>query len=471
MSKNNFADIIIDKDITENDSNTNYEYMPMFNGLFNIGKDGSGYIFSLEDAAADNKKVIALISVVSDFMPFIKEELSKPENAKIKLYKVLLCLDYKELQNKDKSDKLIFDDKELQSKVKTDNFILFAKDPKTAAGKIITSALDAQKLVNQQARAAAAKQNQIKKQAQLTPGEKLNYEKGETLKTTSTNLANEFFSLAPPITEIDGQLTLNTFYSNKAGQNIAVLSYFSYNDKELSANGITNKEFTDFDYFVAMVCNNLYMENNRKVSLTKLWHEMGNPKAPNQHQIQELRKSLIKGMTTIINISNRDILEAYNINTDAYKDIKSPVMPIIFETEHNRANGYITNETINIYALSPFILVADPLNQITTWKKDILKLYKGSRTARYWRVMRYLMQQIAWMRNDNARAPKITFKTLFDKTGAKRTEDRNATLKIVEDLLKEAFIPCKYISSYNIDHQKGVIELVCIKALPENKNQ
>ena len=441
MSKENFADIIIDRDIAENGNNSNFEYMPMFNGLFNIGKDGSGYIFSLEDNAADNKKVIALIGFVSDFIPYLKTELNKPENAKIKLYKVLLCLDYKELQDKDKNAR----------------FILFAKDPKTAAGKIITSALDAQKLVNQQARAADARKIQKEKQEQAQTANNLRYIAGETLQVTNTKLANEFFSITPPITEIDGQLTLNTVYANKAGQNIAVLSYYNFNEKFLKAHGIQSRNFTDFDYFVAMVCNNLFLENNRQVSLTKIWHEMGNPKNPNPRQLQELREALLKGLSTIMHISNKEVLDAWNVDTETYHDIESPVIPVQILTERNRANGYITNETINIFGLSPFILVADPLNQITTWDKQVLKLYPGSRSARYWRVMRYLMQQIAWMRNDNARSNRITPASLCEAVGDKTRADKQRTLKLTYELLEKVFKPLDYISSYNEDKNGNIV--------------
>ena len=316
------------------------------------------------------------------------------------------------------------------------------------------------KRAEQRKRAEAASKALQEKQEQKQAADQINYKPGNTITTTSTKIASEFFSLAPPVREIEGQLTLNTTYTTK-GRNIAVLSYFSYNDDKLNANGITSREFTDFDYFVAMVCNNLFSEGNKQVSLTKLWHEMGNPKNPNPVQLQELRKSLIKGMSTQITISNREILEAYNINTDSYVDIQSPVMPNMIKTEHNKANGNIMNETVYIYELSPFILVADPLHQITTWKKDILRLYKGSRTARYWRVMRYLMQQIAWIKNDEKRANRITFKHMFEATGAKRTEDRNNTLKIVSSLLEDAFKPCGYISKYKIDYDKCCIDIEC----------
>lgn len=321
-------------------------------------------------------------------------------------------------------------------------------------------------------RAADASAKQRESLEKLTPGEKVTYAPGDTIKTTSTKLSNEFFCYAPPTTEIDGQITLNTVYSSKQGKNVAVYSYYNFNEKELTANGITSREFTDFDYFVAMVCNNLFAEGNKQVSLTKLWHEMGNPKSPNPRQLQELRKSLIKGMTTIINISNRDLLEAWNIDTDNYTDIKSPVMPVMLKTEHNRANGHIMNETVYIYAYSPFMLVAEPLNQITTWKKDILKLYPGSRTARYWSIMRYLMREIAWMRNDKNRKPVILFKSLFDAAGAKRTEDRATTLKLASTLLQDVFKACNYISGFKVDNQRERIDLKLVPNLPENaKNQ
>ncbi len=344
-----------------------------------------------------------------------------------------------------------------------DNMDLIGRivNPEEATAEII-------KRAEKRKRAAEANAKQRENLQKVTPGEKVTYTPGDTLKTTSTKLSNEFFSYAPPITEIEGQLTLNTVYTSKSGQNVAVYSYYNFNEKELKANGITSRQFTDFDYFVAMVCNNLFAEGNKQVSLTKLWHEMGNPKSPNPRQLDELRKSLIKGMTTIINISNRDVLEAWNIDTDSYTDIKSPVMPVMLKTEHNKANGHIMSETVYIYALSPFMLVADPLNQITTWKKDILKLYTGSRTARYWSIMRYLMREIAWMRNDKTRKPVILFNSLFNEVGAKRTEDRNASLKLIEKLLKDVFKPCKYISDYNIDHDRQRITLKITPALPEN---
>ena len=431
-------------------------------------EEQAAYLKQLEDTGREFSNAVkgTLREIVQPIFDMLQNEdfqtLLKDAEAREKVLMPYIDSVLKDPKNKGKY-------KDITAEQVLDNLDIMGRviNPEEISAEILKRAAQRQRA------AEANKANRARTAEQMQKaGEKIKYTPGDTIKTTSTKLAQDFFSFAPPITEIDGQLTLNTVYKSDKGNDIAVLSYFNYNEKELTANGITSREFTDFDYFVAMVCNNLFSEGNKQVSLTKLWHEMGNPKSPNAQQIQELKKSLIKGMTTIINISNREVLEAWKINTDSYTDIKSPVMPVMLKTEHNKANGEIMSETVYIYAISPFILVADPLNQITTWKKEILKLYKGSRTARYWKIMRYLMQTIAWIRNGNGnRAPKITFKHLFDAVGAKRTEDRNATIKLTEKLLEEAFTPCGYVSSFKIDYQKACIDLKCTNppGLPEKK--
>ena len=308
-------------------------------------------------------------------------------------------------------------------------------------------------------RAQAARDIQKKKQgkAQEQAAQVIRYEQGDTLQTTGTKLANEFYSIAPPFNEIDGQLTLNTVYANKGGSNIAVYSWFHFNEGELKQYGITRRNFTDYDYFVAMVCNNLFLENNRQVSLTKIWREMGNTKTPNPRQLQELREALILGATTILHINNKEVLDAWKAETETYSDIVSPVIPAQLKTDYFRANGNIANETIIINGISPFIIVADPLNQIQTWDKQILKLYQGSRSGRYWRVMHYLMREIAWIRNDTARSNKITIDHLCAAVGDKTRADRQRTLKLTYELLDTVFIPLDYISSYKTDNKDGGI--------------
>ncbi len=337
-----------------------------------------------------------------------------------------------------------------------DNLTLTGRvaDPEEITAEILKKA-------QQKKRAQEAHEIQKEKRAQLQGHEKagavIRYENGDILQTTNTKLANEFYSFAPPFTEIEGQLTLNTIYANKAGRDIIVYSCFSFNEDELKRHGITRRQFTDYDYFVAMVCNNLYLEGNIKVSLTKIWHEMGNPKSPNPKQLQELREALILGATTFLYINNKEVLDLYKIDTDKYSDIISPVIPAQIKTDYSRANGNIMDGTVKLNDLSPFILVANPLNQICTWDKQVLKLYDGSRSARYWRVMRYLMGQIAWIRNNPSRNNKITIEHLCAAVGDKTRADKQRTLKLTYELLDKVFIPLDYISSYKTDNKDGGI--------------
>lgn len=448
---NDFIDILIDSDKGQSSDSSTFSYIPIFDGLFNIAKEEHGYMFNLpleiaeKTTKEDNQKILSLVDMVLEAIDYIKIELSKPKKERAFLHEVLLELDYKTVKEKDKPDR----------------YTLLVKDPTTQAGKILQRALNNLKAEKQKERAEAARKIQKEKQEQSKDRatNKIRYSSGDTLQTTGTKLANEFYSITAPFVELEGQLTLNTVYSNKGGSDIVVTSWFHFNEGELNSYGIKRRQFKDSDYFVAMVCNNLFLEDNKQVSLTKIWHEMGNQNTPNPRQLQELREALVLGATTILHISNKEVLDAWGANTDTYDDIVSPVIPAQIRTVYSRANGNILNETIQINGISPFILVADPLNQISTWDKRILKLYDGSRTNRYWSVLRYLMREIAWMRNDTKRTNKITIENLCAAVGDKTRADKQRTLKMTYDLLEKVFKPLDYICSYRTDPKDGGIIL------------
>ena len=446
MTDENYIDILTDKENNGKIDNSSFSYIPMFGGLFNIGKQsGGGYVFNLpledaEQSTTENaKKIIMLIDLVTDLIPYIKDELSNPKYKALFFHKVLTKLQYETTQE--------------------GKYRLTALDADTPEGRAISAALDAQKQAQKQARAADAREIQRAKLGQAQTRNTIRYKTGNTLITTNTKLANEFFSsLASPIMEVDGQLQFTTIYAKNKGIEIPVCTSYSYNEKFLSQNGITRHKFEAIDYFISMVLNNLYSEGNREISFTKLWHELGNTKSPNPRQLEELREAVLLGMSTIIDINNRELLEFYGIDTEDYIDIQSPVLPIRIKTERSKVNGNITNATIAIDYYSPFILVADPLGQISTWDKRILKLYPGSRTARYWRVMRYLMREIGWMRNSSKRSNIIKATSLCEAVGDKTRADKQRTLKLTYELLEKAFMPLDYVSSF-VEDKNGNIAL------------
>ena len=320
------------------------------------------------------------------------------------------------------------------------------------------------KRADQKRRAAEALQIQKEQRAQAkeqnTEHEIIKYFNSNELKTTSTNLANKFYSLVPLAKEINGQMYLDVLYNGQGKNEIYVYSSYFFNDAALHAKGITRRKFMAYDYFVAMACNNLFIEGNNKVSLTKIWHEMGNKGTPNPRQLQELREALYLGIYTRIVINNKDILKCYKPDAEYYKEIDTQVIPAQIDTDRKIANNSIMNETVILSGLSPFMLVAIPLNQLNSWDKNILKLYSGSRSARYWRVMQYLMLEIAWMRNPGSnRSNIITVEHLCNAVGDKTRADKQRTLDLTYKLLEQVFKPLDYINSYKEDPKTGNIIL------------
>ena len=113
---------------------------------------------------------------------------------------------------------------------------------------------------------------------------------------------------------------------------------------------------------------------------------------------------------------------------------------------------------VKINSFSPFFLVAQPLGHFGAWNKDILRLYGGRRTKRYYAVMHYLIREIGWMLNDKSkRNNKLALQSLYSYAGDKTARAKQLTKKMAYRLLDEVFIPTDYIKSYKEDPQDGGI--------------
>lgn len=346
---------------------------------------------------------------------------------------------------------------------------IFAQDPFRAEAAALINAMDALKRDNKKKRAAEARAKQKEDAEKLQgaiPQKKYIKSSDNSFVYPTTKLSNEFFSYEPPASEIDGQLCMSLPYIDDP-KGIALLCHYTYNYDELALWGIekpqgTKSLFDDYDYFINAICNNLFLEGNTKVSYTKLLHELGIEAS--SKNIAELEKRLHKGMATMIHINNKELLEAYNINTENYKQIDSPILPITIEKEVSRARGNVMKQEINIYYQSPFFRVAEPINQYTRLDKRMLQLYDGKKNKKYWIVMRYLSKEITWMRNENStRLPKISMHVLYELCNDNRTESRKATDKLTCDLLDKVFMhkDLKYIKGYELkkDKRGNIIEI------------
>lgn len=316
------------------------------------------------------------------------------------------------------------------------------------------------------ARAARDAAEEEKKLPQIT------YKDSKQVKTTTDKFANLFFSLAAPQSKgmINGQRQfIPVKYEGYGEKKEITLFYdYSYNENIIKRFGLS-KNFDDYCFFVASIIDNLYDEGNLTVSLTKVWHELGNSGSPSTESLTSLVNILRLGMSTIVTADISEVFSAWEVakaGAITTKELISPVIPVQIAQEKFAANGKTASAVINITGHTPFYIIGYPIDHYTTWSKEVLKLYKGRRTKRYYSVLRFLMTQIGWMRNKTSkRSNKITYDFLYDHTGDKTTRTRQLSRDMMYRLLDEVFIPAGYVSAYKEDSTNGKpgVKLTCTK--------
>ena len=299
--------------------------------------------------------------------------------------------------------------------------------------------------------------------SQILP--KVIYNDGDKVITSTDKLTNVLYDWMlqqEHKDDINGQRTMIKYEG--ANKEEITLSYaLNYDEKLLRMLNI-EKGFTDYDFFVMTACDNLYLEGNRIVSYTKIFHELGydSKNSPGRENLEELVKSLKKGLSTIITMNDEEIQRAWRKEAAGgkYREIISPVIPIQIGNERFLSNGRIADSTIKINSISPLLSVAQITGHITTWPKEILRLYKGRRTKRYYGVMRYLLLNIGWMKAPKSkRSNKITYKALYEHNQDKTTRDKQNTRTMLYRLLDEVFIPAGYVQRYKEDGEAVILML------------
>ena len=282
----------------------------------------------------------------------------------------------------------------------------------------------------------------------------ITYSKRKIVKTVTDKFMNHFFSDPQPerVQLEDGNFVLPplSYEAPNGKEEISLYYDFYFNDEALALPGIS-REFGRFDYFVATVLDNLFLRGNTRVSIYKILKELGFSEAGG-NQSDTVVNSLIRGASTTIRINDKQVQKAWNIS-DRYKEVIDQVFPIRIINERFLANGRIAESTIIIKDFTPFYRLADNIGHVTTWDKDILQLYTGRKTARYWNILHYLIREIGWMRNDTKRRRKILYESLYNLNGDKTTRTKQLTRDMLFRLLDEVFKPTGYVSAYKEDNR------------------
>ena len=294
------------------------------------------------------------------------------------------------------------------------------------------------------------------------------------VKAMTDKLANEVLSSKKPKDAEDGlsdglskEARRPLRYEKKGSKKEITLSYYlDFKGKKIEEHGL-EMNFDDMDWFIVTALDNLYDDNNRIVSLTKIWREIGNTGTPSPKDIQEIHSRLMRGVSTTITIDDRDIRESWGGDTHEHTELTSQIMPIQISTnkiETTIIKGKITRGTVHITAHSPFYIIAQITNRKTSWKKEVLTSYKGRRTERYWKLMHYLMREIGWLRNSNSkRSNKLTLHAIYDYVGADTPKKRALTKKMTYDILEQSFVSTGYVKKYKEDEKDGNILLTVKK--------
>lgn len=266
-------------------------------------------------------------------------------------------------------------------------------------------------------------------------------------KLSTTKLAASFFDPFPEFEQVDGQLQMPVDYMS--GKKEAVLTATFYADREfLKTYGIHEIDLDyGYGYFVMSTLDQMFYEGNTKVTLSQILKRMGIPAS--QKEIEKLARTLLTGFAISTIINNKSVLDAWGIDTKNYKEIIGRVMPISIDKEISRFDGNLSKMTITIENASPFYRVSEPLKHLTSWDNKLFELYSGRKTTKYWRVMRYLTKEIAWMRNDKGteRSQKLKLETIYTYVGDKNSHQRQATKALVWELLQSCFAKLHYIDS------------------------
>lgn len=300
------------------------------------------------------------------------------------------------------------------------------------------------------------------------PLKRVKYNKTADVTSPTDKWAEMFFALtAPPPTgrfrnkQIQGQRSfaqlpspgISVDYRSKAakrkGKETNLLYDYSYNEEIIKKYGL-EKSFTDYDFFVSIFLDNLKDTGNVLVSTTKIWHEMGNKGNPSPEQINELENSLLKGLSTIICVDVLQVLDTYHKPNEAIsRPIITPVMPIQFSPDPAAIHGKVSNSLVAINGYSPFRIVAQALDRLTTWDKQVFSLYEGRRTKRYFGVLGYLLRQIGWMRHPKSKRNEIiTYSAVYARLGDNTHRARQLTREMLDRLLEEVFEPLGYVTKY-----------------------
>ena len=308
---------------------------------------------------------------------------------------------------------------------------------------------------------------------------KISYKEPQEFKASTTKTTRAFFS--PTLfsrDNVDGQIQIVPIgYGQNDIAPFVTVSYQSNKELLQKKYGITNFDFSGFDFFLSTLLDNMKENDTREVTFSKIFKELYN-REPNSHDMEEIEKYIAKGFYTDVTINLEQLAEAWSVPIK--KEIHSHALNVKFETVTNKEeliNGGLSvqhigdAEKVIITDYSPFYELSEAIKQYATWDRNLLKYYKGTRTQRYFNLLFYLLGQIAWLRGGGniERADKLKMDSIYKYMKDRNSKEKGRTFELTKKLLDDVFIKTGDILSYKVSEDKSTLYLKIAKLIKDKK--
>jgi len=210
--------------------------------------------------------------------------------------------------------------------------------------------------------------------------------------------------------DTQGQVAFNMA---KHGSRQTFLAYYAIDFDALSNDGrITlTKRLLPFDKLVYIAVSALFNAGNNVITLSQIYYTMGYTGRPGLKDLTRINEAITKMTTARIFFDNEQEAEKYKYPRFKYDGSLLPL-----ERGTVIVNGKLADAAIKIYREPPLITFAKQRQQITTIDAKLLRA-PISKTDANLQIQDYLLERISKAKNGKGRSCRILFRTLYERTG------------------------------------------------------
>lgn len=183
--------------------------------------------------------------------------------------------------------------------------------------------------------------------------------------------------------------------------------------------------------------------NTVTVTLTQIYHTMGNRSRPGKGDLERINASLTKMRKADVSINNEQEAANYNYPKFVYKGSLLP-----FEQVDVVVNGQLIDSGIHFLREPPLMTYAKQHNQLTAFDPKMLQS-PISKTEKNLAIDDYLIKRIKHAKAHRGQ-PKILYKTMFAELEITDKKQRSRAIETAERYLKH-YQSCNEIARYTMD--------------------